>query len=740
MPGAAVSIGVSTTLGTMAINAAVVAGWGFAATVAAGIIGTVIQTLVVSMIMGAISKALMGKPNKPEYNALGGSSIAAIAQDRTVAFRQSITAHRIIYGECRVAGPITFVESTDDNENLHQLLTISGHPVHEIGEFWVNADNVTVTGSNVVSSGDFATDGSTNFITILSGDGSVSGDSALLSALTSATDGWTSNHKQLNRAKLYVKFTYDQDTFIGAMPNISALVKGKKIYDTRDAGTRYSNNPALVVYDYLTDTDVGVGEPSARIDATTFTTAANICDENVTVVMTRTFTTVHATEVLTLSSVANGFRSGDKCRVSSAGTLPTGLSAGTDYFWISVTANTGKLATTKVNAIAGTAINITGDGSGTHTLKRRRIQTFTASASTDVITIASKIKDLLTGDGVEVSVSGGSLPTGLSASTTYYWIRLTDTTGKVATTRLNALASTAINLTGDGSGTMSIEKTVEPRFSCNGTVDTAVAPKEVLTQLLTSMHGSLVYQNGKWSIYAGAYRSPTITLTEDDLVAPMTVATKVSRREIFNGVKGVFASPADNYQPTDFPAVTNATYLAEDQDDRLWKDADLQYTVSPSMAQRISKIDLERARQQITVDIVTNLSGLRLQAGDTVQFTNSRMGWTAKAFDIVDWSLNTQNDEAGAPAIICQMRLRETASTVYDWDGGEETITDLAPTTTLPSAFTTAAPTSLSMTESLYVTTNGSGVKVRATTAWTASEDSFVNEYQVEYKLSSDDD
>ena len=238
---------------------------------------------------------------------------------------------------------------------------------------------------------------------------------------------------------------------------------------------------------------------------------------------------------------------------------------------------------------------------------------------------------------------------------------MTDTTGKVATTRLNALASTVINLTGDGSGTMSIEKTVEPRFSCNGTVDTAVAPKEVLTQLLTSMHGSLVYQNGKWSIYAGAYRSPTITLTEDDLVAPMTVATKVSRREIFNGVKGVFASPADNYQPTDFPAVTNATYLAEDQDDRLWKDADLQYTVSPSMAQRISKIDLERARQQITVAIVTNLSGLRLQAGDTVQLTNSRMGWTAKAFDIVDWSLNTQNDEAGAPAIICQMRLRETA-------------------------------------------------------------------------------
>jgi hypothetical protein len=732
MPGAAAAIATSTALGSAFVAAAAAASYGFAATVAFGIIGTIIQTLVVSLVLGAISSALSSKPSINRPTSPNGSALADIARDRTVTFRQPIVAHRLIYGECRVAGPLTFVESTDDNEQLHQLITIAGHAVQEIGEFWVNDGKVTDS-SGAINSGDFS-----GKITVLKGLGTTAGDSALNTALISATSGWTANHKQSSRAKLYIKLVFDSDIFIGSLPSVSALVKGKKIYDTRDAGTRYSNNPALVIYDYLTDTDVGVGELAARIDTASFTTAANVCDEDVTAVLSRTFLTTHATELVTLSSAANGFRTGDKCRVSSAGTLPSGFSAGTDYFWISISTTTGNLASSKANAIAGTKVAISSDGSGTHTIKRRKITTFTA-ATTDIITIASAFKDLLTGDGMQFSTTG-TLPAGLSAATTYYWIRLTDTTGKVGTTLLNALAGTVVDITNTGSGTHSAEKTSEPRYTCNGTVDTASTPKEILTQLLTSMNGSLVYQNGKWTIYAGEYRTPTITIAEDDMAGPIKIQVKISRRELFNGVKGVFASPVDNYQPTDFPAVTNATYFAEDQDERLWKDIDLQYTVSPSMAQRIGKIDLERARQQITVNITTNLTGLRLQAGDTVSLTNSRMGWSAKAFDLIDWGLTTQADATGALSLVCAMKLRETASGVYDWNGGEETITDLAPNTTLPDPFTVAVPTNLAMTEALYVTTNGSGVKVRGVLSWTASADSFVNQYHTEYKLSSDDD
>ena len=63
---------------------------------------------------------------------------------------------------------------------------------------------------------------------------------------------------------------------------------------------------------------------------------------------------------------------------------------------------------------------------------------------------------------------------------------------------------------------------------------------------------------------------------------------------------------------------------------------------------------------------------------------------------------------------------------------------DAAPNTTFPDPFTAAAPTNLAVTEALYVTTNGSGVKNRAITTWTASADSFAQDYQVQHKLSAD--
>jgi len=394
MPGSA-AVALRPSLGTAITTAALAANISVFTAVALGVVGTIIQTVVVSLVIGAISDALMSKPslNRPTGPNAGSSPLAAIAKDRTVTFRQPVVPHRIIYGEVRVAGPMTFVESTDDNDQLHQLITIAGHAVKEIGEFWINEEKVTDS-SGVISSGDYS-----GAVTVLKGLGTTAGDSTLNTALISATSGWTANHKQAGRAKLYIKFVHDSDVFIGALPAISALVKGKKIYDTRDAGTRYSNNPALAIYDYLTDTDVGVGELAARIDTASFTAAANVCDEDVTVVLSRTFTTTHATELVTLSSVANGFRTGDKCRVSSAGTLPSGFSAGTDYFWISISSTTGNLASSKTNAIAGTKVAITSDGSGTHTIKRRKIDTFTA-ATTDVITIANAFKDLLTGDSV----------------------------------------------------------------------------------------------------------------------------------------------------------------------------------------------------------------------------------------------------------------------------------------------------------------------------------------------------
>ncbi len=71
----------------------------------------------------------------------------------------------------------------------------------------------------------------------------------------------------------------------------------------------------------------------------------------------------------TIAIASHGLTTGLKGQASSTGTLPAGLSTSTDYFVISVSSGVIKLASSLVNALAGTAIDITDQGTNaaTHT-------------------------------------------------------------------------------------------------------------------------------------------------------------------------------------------------------------------------------------------------------------------------------------------------------------------------------------------------------------------------------------
>lgn len=70
----------------------------------------------------------------------------------------------------------------------------------------------------------------------------------------------------------------------------------------------------------------------------------------------------------TITSTAHGFLTGSRVYLhANGGTLPTGLSAGT-YYVIKVDADNLKLASTQALALAGTAVDITADGTGTNAL------------------------------------------------------------------------------------------------------------------------------------------------------------------------------------------------------------------------------------------------------------------------------------------------------------------------------------------------------------------------------------
>jgi hypothetical protein len=70
----------------------------------------------------------------------------------------------------------------------------------------------------------------------------------------------------------------------------------------------------------------------------------------------------------TITVADHGYATGLKAALTtSAADLPAGLSA-TNYWIIKVDANTFKLASSAANALAGTAVNFTDSGAGTHTL------------------------------------------------------------------------------------------------------------------------------------------------------------------------------------------------------------------------------------------------------------------------------------------------------------------------------------------------------------------------------------
>lgn len=111
----------------------------------------------------------------------------------------------------------------------------------------------------------------------------------------------------------------------------------------------------------------------------------------------------------TITEVAHGYVTGLKGQLTTDGTLPAGLSLATDYFLIKVDVDTYQLASSLVNAQAGTQIDITDEGATANT------HTFTPTATTGNV---AKLQESVDGDSYE-DLSG--LTTTISGADVVIW-------------------------------------------------------------------------------------------------------------------------------------------------------------------------------------------------------------------------------------------------------------------------------------------------------------------------------
>ena len=668
-----------------------------------------------SMVLSYASSALAPKPRIPTL------SLPNFAQEgRTTMIRQAAASRRLVFAETRVSGPILFSHVTgNSNEFMHLIVALASHEIDSVAQVYMNGEPLQIGLDQAQHASETYAVGGYRATKIMVraylGTDEQAADSDLISAVNDSSI-WSSDHKLSGIAYLYIKLEFNRNIFPNGIPNFSALIRGKKLTDPRDSSTGWSSNPALCIRDYLMDTSFGLGATAAEIDDTAFNAAANICDESVTL------SNASEHRIGRLEGALIGNMTGD-----SAYTKAEGLGAAFD----------GNAA----GSFAQIRLGHSGTGWPNGTIGkswgRSRIVTgyeITAGDSNGFVNSNADFTTKLQGSNNGTSWSdldthtqsgaGGAQTLsrrGLSITTAYQYHRL------YITSPGNEVRMVECQFFETG-GT-------EPRFTLQGIIDTADKPKNILQQMLTSCAGRIVYSGGKFKLIVASYATPTVTLDEDDLRGPLEISPRVTRRELANAIHGVFVNPSANFQATDYSPIEQAT--TNDNSERIIKQVDFQFTQSHATAQRIATIELKRARQQITVRAPCKLSAFQIEVGDVINFTNSRMGWTNKTFEVIDWAFAAENQN-GAAALGVDLVLRETESAIYDWTAtDDETIYDPPDETTLPDARHPAPPSGLTVTEEIYITRDGAGVKTRADLSWNAALDQFAGQYDIEYKLTS---
>ena len=253
-------IGIAASALSAAVSSAAITA-GFSA-VAAYAAGALVGAVVAGAFSGLVNKG--GGGGQPESDPIAEQEASALINKSS-----NNAPLPVIYGLRKVGGTRVFMEASGaKNEYLHVVIAMSEGEIHSFENVYLND----------ILSTDSRFSGLLNVYTHTGAD-TQTADSNLVASLPN----WTSAHRLQGTSYVYVKMKFDQDAYPQGLPTITADLKGSKIYDPRSSTTVWSDNPALCVRDFLTNTRYGRGIETSLIDDTSFNAAANYCDTTVSI-------------------------------------------------------------------------------------------------------------------------------------------------------------------------------------------------------------------------------------------------------------------------------------------------------------------------------------------------------------------------------------------------------------------------------------------------------------------------
>lgn len=240
-------------------GAAAATALGFVAGTLAYAVTSAVTSVVVSSALGSLFSSGSSQQQQQQQQ-----DIAYAERGLLLNTASTDDALPVIYGSRRIGGVRCLAEvSGSNNAYLNLVIAHCEGPVSAINTVYIDG----------VPSDDAKFSG---LVTVEKHLGAL--DQVASAALVAELPGiWTSAHKGSGIAYTYIRLKYDQNVFRG-IPIITADIDGRTLFDVRDSSTAFSHNPALAVYDYLTNSLYGRGIPSASLDSDSFIAAANVCD------------------------------------------------------------------------------------------------------------------------------------------------------------------------------------------------------------------------------------------------------------------------------------------------------------------------------------------------------------------------------------------------------------------------------------------------------------------------------
>ena len=274
-------------------------------------------------------------------------------------------------------------------------------------------------------------------------------------------------------------------------------------------------------------------------------------------------------------------------------------------------------------------------------------------------------------------------------------------------------------------------------FDTNTVLDTSQKIIDNVREILKGCRGYLPYASGKYKLIIETTGSAAITLTEDDFIGGYNLSIP-TKNERYNRVIVGFVNPARNYQVDEvqWPPIDDSGLSSADQHATM-KTADggfllegrfsFKTLTSPYQAEEMAEVILRRSREAITLGLNVSFDAYDLAIGDIVNITHSSLGFSAKAFRVMGITFNED--------FTIGLSLVEYQASHYTW--ATKTQVSSTPSTNLPNPFTIQPPASVTLSDTLVEYNDGT-VIVALDVSIGASPDSFVDYYQVEYKLSTD--